>query len=83
MSSRSPPANCLLYISICFSVRSAFNFAVGSEALISFSISPLRTAASICFLRAADLSNCPDIACIILFCKVPDLIDPFKSAPSS
>jgi len=61
----------------CLSKASNLDFS------ISFEISPLRTAASICFLRSADLSKLPEIACMILFCKLPDLIDPLRSPPSS
>jgi len=73
--------------SFCIFAVAAFLYARstaedGSFALISFSISPLRTAASICFLRAEDLSKFLDIALINCDCRLPDLIDPFKSPPS-
>ena len=74
----------------CFSALSralilaSFNFlSVVSADAISFCISPLSIAASICRLISADLSKFLDIACIILFCNAPDLTAPLRSAPSS
>ena len=55
----------LLFLSICFDQLASFNLLSDCScrfALISFSISPLRTAASICLLRSADLSKFLDIA---------------------
>ena len=70
-------------LSNCLILASFNLLSVVSAAAISFVISPFNIAASICRLISADLSKFLDIACIILFCKLPDLIEPLRSAPSS
>ena len=72
----------------CFSALSralilaSFNLlSVVSADAISFVISPLSIAASTCLFISADLSKFLDIAFMSWFCKLPDLIEPFKSPP--
>ena len=67
ISENESPANVLSAICICFSVNLAFCCAVGSEALISFSISPLSIRVSIASLVLLGLSNALLVDCIIFY----------------